>query len=232
MNIKAEIKQSNINFRKRELLLLLIINYIPLIHLIMCLIPFYTVNFSFSVKFIIALSFLYLLPPILAILVISTFGLPKGKLKVPSKNFFVWWFLFQLQVIFVRFPFLEELLRIIPGCYSLWLRLWGAKIGKLTFWSPGVAILDRSYLRIGDNVMFGASVRLNPHVLDRNKKKHLELLVDYIFIEDDVLVGGYSLVTTGCQIKKGEIFKATLMLPPYSLYQDQKRIKGESRGVI
>ena len=89
------------------------------------------------------------------------FLFPIGRQVIPlgSRDFFVWWFTLNLQMLFCRFPFLEEVLRLVPRCYSFWLRLWGAKIGKLTYWAAGVRILDRHFLEIGDQVTFGAGVR-------------------------------------------------------------------------
>lgn len=225
MNSKKKILSGNKQFKKQDLLLLLFLNYIPLILVILCFSPFFVLKTSFVFKCLACVSILYLLPPALACLSISIFGLPKGKVSISSKEFFVWWLLFQLQAVFNRLPFLEELLRIIPGVYSLWLRFWGSKIGKLTFWSPGVRILDRSYLQIGDNVIFGAGVRLNPHVVDKNSQGILELMIDNVSIENDVVVGGYALVTTGSIISSGERTKATLLLPPYSVYKNGRRIK-------
>ena len=80
-------------------------------------------------------------------------------------------------MIFCRLPMLEEIMRLVPGLYSLWLRLWGARVGRLTYWGAGLRILDRSFLHIGDDVIFGAAVRLNPHVLTRNEQGEMELIL-------------------------------------------------------
>ncbi len=63
---------------------------------------------------------------------------------------------------------MEEILRLIPGLYSFWLRAWGSRVGKLTYWAPQTVILDRGFLEIGDHVIFGAGVRINPHVMENN----------------------------------------------------------------
>ncbi len=133
-----------------------------------------------------------------------------------TRAFFAWWALFNLQVLFCRAPLLEELLRLVPGLYSLWLRLWGARIGRLTYWAAGLRILDRSFLEIGDDVVFGACVRLNPHVLSRNHEGAMELVLATITIGDRALVGGYSLLTAGTEIAPDECTRAMLLSPPFS----------------
>jgi len=103
---------------------------------------------------------------------------------------------------------LEEILRLVPGLYSFWLRLWGAQIGRLTYWSAGLRILARSFLRIGDDVVFGAAVRLNPHVLAKNEHGQLELILATVIVGDRAIVGGYSLLTAGTEIAPDECTKA------------------------
>lgn len=148
-------------------------------------------------------------------------------MPVGSPAFFSWWAQANLQMLFCRLPFLEEVLRLIPGCYSLWLRLWGARIGRLTYWAPGLKILDRSFLRIGDDVLFGAAVRLNPHVLQRNDRGEMELLLATIVIEDRAIVGGYSLLTAGTEIAAGECTRAFTISPPFNRWENGARtIKG------
>ena len=172
-----------------------------------------------------AVTALYLLPPLLTFLIRKVWSIPEGRITCGSKPFFVWWTLLQLQMIFCRLSILEELLRLVPGAYSAWLRLWGARIGRLTFWSPGTVILDRSYLQVGDDVVFGAGVRINPHVIAKNGTDRFELLLGTVKVGDRVTVGGYSLLTAGAEIASGEITDAVLVLPPFSTFKDGKRIR-------
>jgi hypothetical protein len=142
-----------------------------------------------------------------------------------SRDFFVWWFTLNLQMLFCRLHVLEELLRIVPGCYSMWLRLWGAKIGKLTYWAAGVRILDRPFLRIGDHVTFGAGVRLNPHVMMPDAQGQRVLVLAPITIGDQANVGGYSLLVSGGEIAAGECTQACLLLPPFNRVEGGRRRK-------
>jgi hypothetical protein len=154
---------------------------------------------------------LYVLPVVAVRAFLAIRPLTLGQLHTGDPGFLAWWFTAQWQVIFVRLPFLEELLRLIPGLYSLWLRLWGARIGALVYWAPGVAILDRPLVRIGSRVIFGIGVRINPHVIApfdlEDGDRRVGLHIDHVTIGDDALVGGYSLLLPGSEIEAGAITK-------------------------
>jgi acetyltransferase-like isoleucine patch superfamily enzyme len=197
-------------------LLMLGLNFIPLFHIGIIGVPLMLPYASLPVRICVAVALLYFAPPVLARLVLGAAGSPQGRIRVGSKAFFVWWFVFQLQIVFCRLTALEEVLRLVPGLYSQWLRLWGSRIGRFTYWSPGTLITDRSFLSIGDDVVLGAGVRLNPHVLAKGKNGELELLLGTVRVGDRVQVGGYSLLTAGTEIQDGEVTRAFLISPPFS----------------
>ena len=204
-------------------LLLLLLNFVPLLHVAAivgaCLLP---LSAGFRVGA--AIVALYLLPPLCGRLLLPV---PEGRIRVGSAAFFKWWSLLQLQMLFNRFPAFEEVLRLVPGLYSGWLRLWGARIGRLTYWAPGTLILDRSFLEIGDSVVFGAGVRLNPHVIANNSTGEAELLLAAIRIGSGAQVGGYSLLTAGTVIAEKESTRAFLISPPFSHWKGGKRAREE-----
>ena len=172
-----------------------------------------------------ALFLLYLAPPIAARVFAGLLRTKEVVIEPDSKEFLRWWALSCLQGVFNRFAFLEELLRLIPTVYSNWLRLWGAKIGKLAFWAPGVIILDRTHLSIGREVLFGAGVRVAPHIMARRRDGKLLLLLETVRIGDSVSIGGYSFLGPGTDIVSGETTKAFFVSPPFSLWKDGKRTK-------
>ncbi len=120
---------------------------------------------------------------------------------------------------------LEETIRMIPGLYSLWLRLWGARVGALVYWSPGVVILDRPLVRIGKRVIFGVGVRLNPHVLAPNGPRRMALYLSPIAIGDDALVGGYSLLLPGCEVADGEVTPPFRTMHAFSRFENGRRYR-------
>ncbi|TBR24329.1 hypothetical protein EPO15_04305 [bacterium] len=172
-----------------------------------------------------ALGVLYLLPPVAARLLTAACGRPAGRYTTGERAFLVWWVTLSLQTLFLRLPFLEELLRLVPGLYSAWLRLWGSRIGARVYWSAGTVVLDRGYLDIGDGVVFGAGVRLNGHVLAKEEGRPT-LIVDTVRVGAGAAVGGYSLLTAGTEVAPGETLRACLLSPPYSKWEAGRRVKG------
>lgn len=118
------------------------------------------------------------------------------------KAYSPWWGSHQIQAIYIAFPALEGLLRLIPGLFSVWLRLWGSKIGKSVYWTPQIQIADRGLLEIGDRVIFGYGVGLYSHVI-KPRKQDLMLYVKRIKIGNDVFVGAGSNLAPGAAIAPG-----------------------------
>ncbi len=168
---------------------------------------------------------LYILPPVVARFILIAFPIRPGRISIGSGGFFTWWALVNLQMIYARFTFLEEFLRIVPSLYSMWLRLWGAKIGRLTYWGAGVRVLDRSFIHIGNDVIIGAGVCLSPHAFMRSHEGNIELQLAPIFIGDRALLGGYSLLSPGTEIAPGECTHAFLICQPYVSFKGGRRTK-------
>ena len=198
--------------RKGVRLAMLLLNLVPLLHAAA------TIACFLSPYPWLAPAVLYLAPLIPGRILRETLRSSPPEIAIGSSTFLRWWACFQCQVLFLRFPALEELLRLLPGMYSLWLRLWGSRIGSLTYWAPGTIILDRGFLEIGDKVVFGAGVRINPHVMENNS-----LLLAPVKIGDDAMIGGYSLLTAGTEIAADEATRAFLISPPFSKWKNGKR---------
>lgn len=79
-------------------------------------------------------------------------------------------------------------------------------------------------------MVFGAGVRMNPHVLAKGKEGELELVLACVRVGNRVIVGGYSLLTAGTEISDGETTRAFLISPPFSKWKDGKRVRGEEAG--
>ena len=205
-------------------LLILVINYWTILQVILIGLTLGIPWTQFRWRLLTGLLLLYLVPPLVARIIRCFAPIREGRIPIGRRDFFIWWALFNLQVIFCRFPALEEMLRLVPGLYGPWLRLWGARVGRLIYWGAGLRILDRSFVQIGNGVMFGATVRLNPHVLARNKAGELELILATVAIGNEALIGGYSLLTAGTEIAPGECTKAFLISPPFSKWKDGVRV--------
>ena len=222
-SVKNAVKSVELHWPGR--LLLLVLNFVPLLHILLSLSLLCVPLVNWPVRLGIAIAVFYLLPPVIARIILLLAPISFGRIALGSKPFFLWWTLFQLQVVFCRIPAFEEIMRLLPGLYSLWLRLWGSRIGRLTYWSPGVMFTDRSFLHIGNDVVFGAGARLNAHVMMKGKDGRLQLVLAPVKIGDRALVGGYSLLTAGTEVAPDEATRACQLSPPFSLWQDGRRIK-------
>jgi hypothetical protein len=212
------------------------LGFIPMLHLIATVLPSVLVATGRIAPAAAWLTpaILFLLPPL--VVRASTWWRPwpaeapgeseggaSGRLEPGSPGFLHWWFAAQWQVIFTRLPVLEEMIRMIPGLYSLWLRIWGARVGSLVYWSPGVVILDRPLVRIGSRVIFGVGARLTPHVLAPNGARRMALYLSPITIGDGALIGGYSVLLPGCEVAEGEVTPPFRTIHAFSRFANGRR---------
>ncbi|MEN8180719.1 MAG: hypothetical protein ABFS39_19150 [Pseudomonadota bacterium] len=168
-------------------------------------------------------ALLYTVPPLLGRLLILLFGKPQGRgIPQHSRAFRVWWLLLQLQMPFNRLPWLEELLRLVPGLYPLWLNLWGARVHPATFWAPAARTLDRPYVETGYASVIGTDTLMSGHLARRENGRFL-VDVDTIVIGAGAVIGARTSIGPGCVIGPGETLAATTRLAPYNHYMDGKR---------
>lgn len=172
-----------------------------------------------------AVVVLYVLPPAVVRFLLNPRQVSAGTYPLDSRLFRLWWFTAQWQVVFNRLPFLEEALRLVPGLYSAWLRLWGSEVGRFVYWSPGTVLLDRSLVAIGDRVVFGVTSRLHPHLIDRNEDGDVCLYLGAVRIGDDAMVGGMSVLAPGVYIESGEIAPGVYALPPFAHWRGGRRVR-------
>lgn len=173
---------------------------------------------------------LYLLPPLLCRITILFTGRPIGLVSPHSNTHTLWWWLFQLQLPFNRFPVTEELLRSIPGLYALWLNLWGARVSLFAFWSPGVTVMERYHLHIGKGVILGTQSLLSGHVMKKQVDGSTLLLVDRIQLDHGVLVGARASISPGCHIHSNQTVSFNASLRPYTHIKDGRRILARSKS--
>jgi hypothetical protein len=124
----------------------------------------------------------------------------EGISYLQGKGYSPWWGGHQIQAIYIAFPALETVLRLIPGAFSFWLRLWGSKIGTGVYWTPHLEIADRGLLEIGDRVIFGHQVGLYPHII-KPRKQDLMLYVKKIKIGDGVFLGAWNHIGPGVVVQ-------------------------------
>ena len=130
-----------------------------------------------------------------------------------GKEYSPWWGSHQTQVVYIAFPALETLLRLIPGAFSLWLRLWGASVGKGVYWTPKLEIADRGLIDIGDRVVFRHAIEIYSHAI-KPKKQDLMLYVKKVKIGNDVFLGGGTRIAPGVVIENETYIPVTTDLYP------------------
>ena len=130
------------------------------------------------------------------------FALKEGASHLVGHHYSPWWGGHQIQLLFIAFPMLENVLRVVPGLFSIWLRAWGSSVGRRVYWTPACRIGDRSLLIIGDDVIFGYDVGMSSHLIKRTRKNIL-LYVKRITIGDGVFVGAGAVIGPGVHIEAG-----------------------------
>jgi acetyltransferase-like isoleucine patch superfamily enzyme len=96
---------------------------------------------------------------------------------------------------------------VIPGFYSLWLRMWGARIGYGVEWPVRMDILDRNLLEVGNRVVFAREVEIASHVRKKTEGGASRVLVR------PVRVGGYCFIGAGTRIGPGATIPANANVP-------------------
>jgi hypothetical protein len=198
--------------------------YLPLL-LILSGILLATRFSSMAAALVVFALWLYLLPPALGRLVLLT-GSPITDGAGPREPAFKrWWLLTQLQMPFNRIGLLEELLRLVPGLYSLWLNLWGARVSLMTYWTRDVLISERYLLTIEPGVTMASQTGVTAHLVHPDADGELRLLVAPVVIERGAVLGIRSGLGPGCRVFAGELLPAGRMLPPHHGWQDGHKVK-------
>ncbi|MEH2148440.1 MAG: acyl transferase [Nostoc sp.] len=137
----------------------------------------------------------------------------EGISYLQGKEYSPWWGSHQIQVIYIAIPALEAVLRLIPGVFSCWLRLWGAKVGRDVYWTTRLEIADRSLLEIGDRVVVGHGVGIYSHII-KPRKQNLMLYVKKVKIGSNVFVGAGFNLAAGVVVGDGSYLPAATKLYP------------------
>lgn len=146
----------------------------------------------------------YGLPPLLFRCHDLLVPLRDGSVRLDQPKYAPWWGSHQFQLPYDALPALEAILRVIPGAYSAWLRLWGSRIGSGVHWTPSMELIDRSRLVVGDRVVFGHKVAIYPHII-RMKGTSMHLTLRRVEIGDNVFVGAGTRIGPGARIPSNSI---------------------------
>jgi hypothetical protein len=154
-----------------------------------------------------ALAVLYLVPPLTFRLHQLCWPLDEGTRRLIGGGYEPWWGGHQIQALYIAIPTLEALLRLVPGLYSAWLRLWGSRIGRGVVWTPCVDIVDRSMVEVGDRVVFGHYAAVSGHLINPTRG-NMVLYVERVRIGDSAFIGAGSVLGPGVVVANGALVKA------------------------
>ena len=119
------------------------------------------------------------------------------------------------QSLFNRLPLLEELLRLVPGLYPLWIGLWGGRLSPFAFVSPGVLITDRYLVDVGRGAVLGLKSTLAGHIAVRDDAGRFIVVVGTPTVEAEALVGGEAGLGPGATLRAGQMLPARRMVAPF-----------------
>ncbi|MEO0645917.1 MAG: DapH/DapD/GlmU-related protein [Cyanobacteria bacterium J06650_10] len=168
------------------------------------------------------LFLLYALPVLTYWLHNHVHQVTEGVSYLRGKQYSPWWGAHQIQAIYIAFPILETVLRLVPGAFSAWLRLWGAQIGKGVYWGSIGEIADRGLLKVGDHALIGHRVGFYAHII-KPKRDNLLLYVKAIEIGENAFVGSGSYIGAGVVVTPGAYLESGSEIHPNKTVTGQKR---------
>lgn len=160
------------------------------------------------------------------------FPLSDGPSYLDGPDFSPWWAGHQTQAVLNALPSFEALMRLIPGLYSAWLRLWGSRVGADVYWTARVEVLDRNLLEIGDGVVVGHKVFMSGHIIKRTRKGVL-LWVRGITVGNGAFLGAECSLGPGARVGEGAVVPHRGMLAHGRLLEDSAEepgVRGEANA--
>ena len=206
----------------------LALNFLPFLHLAIggYLVWNFFTSTAAAVGFV--LAWIYLLPPLAGRLVNAIGGEPEGTFAMPSRGYLQWWTLMQLQMTFNRLPLLEELLRLVPGLYPLWIGLWGGHLSPFAFVAPKVTITDRHLVSIGRGALLGIETALVSHIAQRDEDGRWQVIVAKVVVEPEAITGGGTVLGPGARLHSGHMLPAGRRIVPFATWPRSHETEGEA----
>jgi acetyltransferase-like isoleucine patch superfamily enzyme len=141
---------------------------------------------------------------------------------IDGRAFCPWLASHHIQAFYDALPYLESLLRVIPGFYSMWLRMWGSRIGYGVEWPVRMDVLDRNLMDIGNRVVFAREVELAAHVRQKLESGGSRVLVR------PIRIGSYAFIGAGVRVGPGAAIPSNANVPAAAVV-DVNETFGETR---
>ncbi len=165
----------------------------------------------------------YVVPPMVLRVVYRWAPLRHGVLNIDGRKFCPWLASHHIQAFYDALPYLESLLRVIPGFYSAWLRMWGSRIGYGVEWPVRMDVLDRDLMDIGNRVVFSREVELSAHVRKKTDGGGSRVLVRPVRIGSYAFIGAGARVGPGANVPSNASVPALAVVDVNENFGDAKR---------
>ena len=150
---------------------------------------------------------IYFVPPMAQRVMLRWAPLKQGICQIDGRTFSAWLASHHIQAFYDALPYLESLLRVFPGFYSMWLRMWGSRVGYGVEWPVRMDVLDRSLMDIGNRVVFSREVELVAHVRKKTDGGRSRVLVR------TVRIGSYAFIGAGARVGAGASVPSNASVP-------------------
>lgn len=209
-------ERGSANGRARIAPFTLALNYLPIVQLLTGAVVVASLAGSGRSLVLWSAAWLYLLPPLVCRATLLLFGRPQGRgLTQDTRAYKVWWFTHQWQVVFNRLPWLEELLRLVPGLYALWIGLWGGKVSPLVYWGPGALVVDRPLVIVEPGAVIGMGAGLTGHLGTLSPEGTYTVDIAAPHVGRGAIMGARSGLGASAELAANQVLPAGRLIPPF-----------------
>jgi len=163
------------------------------------------------------------LPPLVQRVVFRWSPIKQGVTAIDGRQFNSWLAAHHIQAFYDALPFIESLLRVLPGFYSMWLRMWGSHIGYGVEWPVRMDVLDRHMMDIGNRVVFSREVELAAHVRKKTDGGATRVLVRTVRIGSYAFIGAGARIGPGANVPSNASVPALAVVDVNESFGDAKR---------
>jgi hypothetical protein len=211
----------------------LALNYLPLAQLLVGAAVVASQADSLRSAILWSAGWFFLLPPLACRLALLIFGRPQGRaLTQAAAAYKIWWFIHQWQLVFNRLPWIEEIFRLVPGLYALWIFLWGGRVSPMVYWAPGSLVIDRPLVIVEAGAVIGMDAGLAGHAgtLAADGSYRIDIAASHV--GRGAMMGARSGLGPGAKLAAGVLLPAGRMIRPFMLWDGttKRSVEGAADG--
>ena len=197
----------------------LALNYLPLTQLLVGAAIVASQADSLRSAILWSAGWFFLLPPLACRLTLLIFGRPRGRALTQAAHAYkIWWFIHQWQLVFNRLPWIEEIFRLVPGLYALWIFLWGGRVSPMVYWAPGSLVIDRPLVVVETGAVIGMGAGLAGHAGTLAADGSYRIDIAASRVGRGAMMGARSGLGPGAELAAGALLPAGRMIRPFMLW--------------